>query len=148
MSKDERTSKDRPKMCPCPNSCKVIYNAMAFDDRIKDGDLDEGYSGDCIGKSEPTSYTVGGQVHENDMNQCVFTPLKGIIRFQICEGDVEGMLHMMKAVLHHLNPDRYCCKCRAAGVWVHWVIDKEGNRYCCSCYYKESKTQGQTEVTP
>lgn len=140
------TNKDRPKLCPCQKSCTALYNGMAFDDRIKDGDLDEGYSGDCIGKSKPTTYEVGGQVHTNDMNHCIITPLKGVIRFQVCEEDIRGMLHMAKHVLHYLDEARKCCECGVTGMWVHWIVTPDKKRHCCRCYYLKQEQQGKEEV--
>src|SRR3990167_2362208 len=102
--------KSRPRLCPCFRTCEPIWNGLAGDDRIIEGDLSEGYSGDCIGQSEPTSYIVGGQEHRNELNHCIFTPLKGIIRYQICLLDVEAMMQMCQAVLAQLQPLR-CEEC-------------------------------------
>lgn len=137
----------RPPLCPCPVSCQPMYNSMADDDRLKVGDLDEGYSGECIGKAQPTEYVVGGQVHHNDMNHCVFTPLKGVIRFQINPEDVVGMMHMCQAVQAALNPDRQCAICGTTILWTHW-ISLDGKLFCCQCYHqgRAGTETGQTEL--
>lgn len=139
--------KARPPLCPCPVSCQPIYNSIADDDRMKTGDLDEGYSGDCMGMAQPTQYVVGGQVHHNNMNHCVFTPLKGIIRFQINPEDVYGMLHLASAVMSELHPERVCKKCGSKGRWIHWIVSA-GNRYCCRCYHQGAAwtETGQTDL--
>lgn len=139
--------KTRPKLCPCPNSCTPIRNELGRDDRIIDGDLNEGYSGDCIGKGDESVYVVGGNEHKNDMNHCIFTPLKGVIRYQICEGDVEAMLHMARGVLRDLNPDRKCENCGANHPFTHFIISGD-RRLCCRCYYAgQGGASGESEAT-
>lgn len=133
------TRKTRPSVCPCPTSCTPIYNGLAFDDRIKTGDLMEGFSGDCIGKGDKQEYIVGGQVHTNDMNHCIITPLKGIIKFNICEGDVEAMLQMSQNVLFELRPHFECEKCGVSGRHVHFIVTHSG-RLCCKCHYSQGDT--------
>lgn len=108
----EINRKSRPALCPCARTCTPIWNGLAFDDRVARGDLNEGYSGDCIGKSEPLVYIVGGKRHWNDLNHCFFTPLKGIIRFQICQDDLHAMSEMIRAVLADIDP----MKCEQ-----HWL---------------------------
>ena len=124
--------KSRPPLCPCKETCSPLWNGLADDSRLKTGDLNEGYSGDCVGKSKPLEYVVGGQVHINDMNQCIFTPLKGVIRFQIEKGDIEAMLMMCKAVLHEIDPLN-CEHCGAGRRFAHYIMGKDGKRLCCNC---------------
>lgn len=135
----------RPILCPCSQSCQPLYNSLADDDRVKVGDLNEGYSGDCIGKGDQSVYVVGGQTHTNDMNHCVFTPLKGVIRFQINRDDVAGMLHMATAVLHDTaDPPRKCEQCGTSQRFTHWV--RTGDKLlCCRCHSAQSEA-GQTEL--
>lgn len=142
---DENPLKTRPSLCPCRDTCTPIRNELGRDDRLKTGDLNEGYSGDCIGKSLPLTYTVGGNEHRNDMNHCVFTPLKGVTRFMICEGDVEAMLHMARGVLHELHPDRKCEECGASHPFTHFCVTTTGRRLCCQCYYQQGE-HGETEI--
>lgn len=132
MENDPKTT--RPPLCPCKETCTPIYNGIANDDRLKTGDLNEGYSGDCMGRSIPLEYMVGGNLHRNDMNHCIFTPLKGVIRFQINEGDVESMVHQCKAVLNILHPEWKCEECGVRHFYTHYVISG-GRRLCCRCYY-------------
>lgn len=129
---DAINRRSRPIMCPCQKTCTPIFNGLAGDDRITSGDMNEGYSGDCIGKSLPIEYVVGGNVHSNDMNHCIFTPLKGVIRYQINEGDVESMVHMCKQVLLDLHPEYKCDQCSARHRFTHFII-QDGRRLCCDC---------------
>ncbi len=123
--------KSRPLICPCKETCTPIWNGLAFDTRIITGDLNEGYSGDCIGKSQLLTYTVGGNEHVNDMNQCIFTPLKGIIRMMINLGDIEAMYMMSQSVLSELNP----IPCDGCGVDARKfrLKDFNGKKFCINC---------------
>ena len=123
--------KSRPLICPCKETCTPIWNGLAFDTRIITGDLNEGYSGDCIGKSQLLTYTVGGNEHINDMNQCIFTPLKGIIRMMINLGDIEAMYMMSQSVLSELNP----IPCDGCGVDARKFRLKSfnGKKLCINC---------------
>lgn len=86
---------------------------MVGDSRIKDeeADMAQGYSGDCVGKmSEAVEFIYGGASHRNDVNVCVFTPLKGIIRFQETAEDLWSSIILRRAALDKLNPIK-CCYC-------------------------------------
>lgn len=133
--------KSRPPLCPCATTCTPIWNGLAFDDRLKTGDLNEGYSGDCIGQSIPLTYIVGGQEHVNDMNHCIFTPLKGVLRFQINKDDVSAMLHMCNSVLAELEP-RQCSDCgkKATAAIRHFIIGHDNVCRCCECHYTRRGT--------
>lgn len=103
----------RPKLCPCQRTCSPIFNSMVADSRIKDeeADMNQGYSGECVGKmSEAIEFIYGGSPHRNDLNRCVFTPLKGIIRFQECAGDIESSLLILNRTLDKIQPLQ-CCEC-------------------------------------
>lgn len=108
-----RTVRERPKLCPCPRTCDPIWNGMVSDPRIKDeeADMSQGYSGECIGKmKEPIAFIYGGAEHRNDCNRCVFTPLKGIIRFQENWEDLGSSILLMEHALEILRPIKceYC----------------------------------------
>lgn len=107
---------------------------MDIDTRVETGDLMEGYSGDCIGKGDMQTYIVGGQTHNNDMNHCMFTPLKGVIKFNINEGDIEAMIQLCKKVLFKLHPEWECMKCGTKLYFTHFIVS-ENRRYCCQCWY-------------
>ena len=133
----QSSRKSRPHLCPCSKTCTPIWNGLAFDERVISGDLNEGYSGDCIGQSEPLTYVVGGQEHVNDLNHCIITPLKGVLRFQVCKEDIEGMLQMSQAVLAEIEPLE-CEQCGRGRRTAHFVI-RDGIRLCCVCD-RENKT--------
>ena len=103
----------RPKLCPCKNTCAPIYNALVADPRIKDeeADLNQGYSGDCVGRmNPPIEFIYGGNVHHNNLNHCCFTPLKGVIRFQMCADDFWLLFQMAGKVVNEEIPI-CCCEC-------------------------------------
>lgn len=114
MNEKSRTVRERPKLCPCPRTCEPIWNAMVADPRIKDEQADmgdQGYSGDCVGRmKEPFTFVYGGATHTNDCNHCVFTPLKGIIRFQVTWEDLGNMMMMCAKALDVLRPLK-CDRC-------------------------------------
>ena len=123
----------RPPLCPCSKTCTPLVNALALDDRMTAGDLNEGYSGDCIGKmAEGITYIVGGQEHPNDLNHCIFTPLKGIVRFMINQGDIEALRMMCESVLAKIDP-LDCEDCGAGRRMTHFIIKSDGRRLCCRC---------------
>ena len=63
----------RPWCCPEP-SCKPIHN-----DQVER----PGVSFICFGKmARPVEFTYDGEKHNNDLNHCDYTPLKGVIRWQ------------------------------------------------------------------
>ena len=66
----------RPWCCPEP-SCKPIHN-----DQVE-GEPTPGVSFICFGKmARPVTFIYDGESHDNDLNHCDYTPLKGIIRWQ------------------------------------------------------------------
>lgn len=109
--------KTRPKLCPCKRTCSPIWNSMAVDSRIKDeeADMNQGYSGECIGRMEPpVEFIYGGNLHRNEINHCHFTPLKGIIRYQECADDLWGSLILISRALDVLRPIQ-CTECGQCG---------------------------------
>jgi hypothetical protein len=111
---------------------------LAWDKRLKTGDLNEGYSGDCIGKSVALRYVVGGHEHINDMNHCIFTPLKGVLRFQINLDDVSAMLHMSQSVIAELDLPRVCEDCGQKRTSAHWhfIVAADDRTRCAECHYR------------
>lgn len=113
----------RPPLCPCPLYCTPLCNQLEGDRRLKTGDLDEGYSGGCIGKSKSHSYVVNGQVHENDLNCCIFSPIKGIILFRVCRKDLEIMREMINRVVKIL------ALCLLMGSWASPMNESSPQQY-------------------
>ena len=124
--------KDRPPLCPCAATCEPIVNMMAHDNRIVTGDLNDGYSGDCIGQSKPLEYTVGGQKHINDLNHCIFSPMKGIIRFQVNKDDLHSMVRMCLLALETVDP-LVCDECKRGRSTSHFIFVGNGRTLCCRC---------------
>ena len=117
----------RPKLCVCPRTCTPIWNAMVCDPRIKDeqGDMAQGYSGECVGQmNDATEFVYGGAIHRNDVNVCVFTPLKGIIRYQENAEDLWSSIVVRRAALDKLNP-LVCSNCgedsRLNSLFLHLI---------------------------
>lgn len=71
----------RPWLCPEPR-CTPLLN-------LRDGDYaditkpEPGQTFVCWGMMEqPVEFTYDGVEHPNDLNDCHYTPLKGLIRYQ------------------------------------------------------------------
>lgn len=126
------TSKDRPPICPCPRTCTPVFNALALNEDLKTGDMSEGYSGECLGRmSETAEFTVGGVVHRNDLNRCVFTPLKGIIRFQENVGDWQSSVHVLLSALQVVAPFT-CVACGEGQLYARFILIGD-ERLCYGC---------------
>lgn len=79
MSLPQSRPPDRPYCCPEPR-CTPVHN---HGDGESLAQVRPGQSFTCCGKMpEGIKFTYDGEVHPNDLNRCVYTPLKGIIRFQ------------------------------------------------------------------
>lgn len=90
----------RPYCCPEPR-CTPIHNHG-------DGsDLSEprpGQSFTCLGKMpREIEFTYDGHDHRNDLNRCVYTPLKGILRYQENIEDWRLEQVVLKVGLHRLG---------------------------------------------
>lgn len=67
---------ERPYCCPEPR-CDPLTNEGY------EGPERPGCSWSCFGKMPtPLSFTYDSEVHVNSLNRCVYTPLKGLVRFQ------------------------------------------------------------------
>ena len=80
----------RPWCCPEPR-CAPVY-------QVKDSDYEDiatpnpGESFFCFGMMDrPIKFNYDGVEHENDLNSCSYTALKGVIRFQENLDDWEWM---------------------------------------------------------
>jgi hypothetical protein len=73
------TQVERPYCCPEPR-CTPIHN---HGDGESLAQPRPGQSFTCLGKMpREIEFAYDGSDHRNDLNRCVYTPLKGIIRFQ------------------------------------------------------------------
>lgn len=80
-----------------------MLNALVYSEDVRSGDLNDGYSGECMGRmAAPIEFIYNGIPHRNDLNRCVFTPLKGIIRFQENISDLQASAEMLRRVLRQL----------------------------------------------
>ena len=77
---------ERPWLCPEPR-CTPLLN-------LRDGDYKDittpepGHSFSCWGQmAGPVTFVYDGIEHTNDLNDCHYTPLKGLIRWQGNEAD-------------------------------------------------------------
>lgn len=80
----------RPWCCPEPK-CTPVF-------QLKDSDYEDitqpvtGESFFCFGMmAQPVAFSYDGVEHNNDLNSCSYTALKGVIRFQENEGDWEAL---------------------------------------------------------
>ena len=78
---------ERPWCCPEPR-CKPL-------EQVGEPKRDSpGESWFCLGcMPEPTTFVYDGCSHTNDLNTCVYSPLKGVIRFQENADDWFLMAH-------------------------------------------------------
>jgi hypothetical protein len=81
---------NRPWCCPEPR-CRPIF-------QLKDSDYEDiaqpvpGESFFCFGMMDRSvKFSYDGVEHENDLNSCSYTALKGVIRFQENEADWEAL---------------------------------------------------------
>ncbi len=74
----------RPWFCPNP-SCEWFYQAQVYDPpRL-------GESGDCFGRMDrPIPFTYDGVEHVNDIYQCQYSPLKGVVCWQVNREDLDA----------------------------------------------------------
>lgn len=77
--------KNRPWCC-CEHCCTPL---MTFHDHVDITKQESGKSIFCWGKNTNIKFTYNEVEHNNDLNLCVYTPLKGCIRFQTNKEDWE-----------------------------------------------------------
>ena len=129
MANKSRKNNARPVLCPCPSSCQPIYSASDLQQR----DMAEGHSGDCWGKmAEEILFQVGGIEHRNDLNHCIFTTLKGILRYQENEGDLESCINAANHVLQEIHPLN-CSECGQSRIWTRFLFSKRYGPVCEAC---------------
>lgn len=125
---------NRPKTCFDPN-CKILwsnYNKEA---------IEEGFSFDCFGKMQhPHLFTAEKCEHVNEYSHCIFTPLKGHIRFFINEDDAWAMYQGCARVMDDHSP-WVCKECgpitRRGDTLI--VFKKGEEEYCYRCAVRLGK---------
>ncbi len=95
---------ERPKLCP-DDRCEPIFTD--FDS----AHFEKGYSFNCAGKlAEPHEFRWREITHRNTHSHCIYTPLKGMIRFLITPGDAWGYYVAMANLLKVAMPLQ-CSEC-------------------------------------
>lgn len=91
----------RPYICP-EHSCHPIFQA-----KETNWDISKPKSGKsffCFGKMDKqVEFVYDGVAHKNDLNTCICTPLKGIIRFQENKNDWIWMKKAYERALEKLQ---------------------------------------------
>jgi len=103
--------------------------------------MSEGHSFSCFGKiKRPIKFIHGGGAteHLNDYSFCIYTPLKGIIRFFINADDAWADIIGLTKILDEVWP----LKCKACGTsgrlgMRYTIIDKD--QYCVLCALRLGK---------
>jgi hypothetical protein len=91
----QETMKQYPRPAGCPEPrCMPVFQRPSPPFLVEPGAPDDrrqlppGESMFCWGcMAAPVTFTYDGVEHTNDLSACVFTPLKGVIRFQENEND-------------------------------------------------------------
>lgn len=130
----------RPKLCP-EKDCTPFWN-MIDQDR-KDDYIGKGGSGDCVGiLKDPVTFIYKETTHTNNMSHCIFTPLKGMIRFQINMDDAWRIYLLMGALMDKEKP-LICDECgpvrRSSGETV--IIYDDKTRLCRLCALRLGKSE-------
>lgn len=124
---------ERPRTC-FDSKCKIMwcnYSAQHIED---------GGSFQCFGKMEkPHMFTFEKTEHINEYSHCVFTPLKGHIRFFINENDAWTMFIGAGKVMDKQSP-WVCKECgptsRREGPLI---VFEKGEEYCYRCALRLGK---------
>lgn len=101
----------RPIGCPDPEGCKMIHVSPMFTKE----DQRQGYSGSCYGYCGRQEFQYKNVHHVNDISHCVFTPLKGVVRFFNNLNDFTNDIYDIKQIIHILKYPRVCEECKDDG---------------------------------
>jgi hypothetical protein len=135
-------SMNRPDTC-IDKQCGFIYSSFDKDRN----DIEKGFSYFCYGKL-PGNH-IGADFkhidaqHDNDISHCIYTPLKGIIRFFVNKDDLWIELLGMMMTLDKLHPIGKCVKCgeeiKRFNELTFSVCPIEGGIHCKPCYHGYEK---------
>ena len=93
----------RPFFC-YDKKCKIFYSTYSKET------FEKGFSFFCYGKLiKEHIFTEKEAVHKNNICHCYFTPLKGAIRYFMCEEDLWGEANALCYVMNKLINVK--CKC-------------------------------------
>jgi hypothetical protein len=130
--------KPRPSLCP-EKCCKPFWNMFPEEE------IQKGYSGDCLGIMGDVKFIYKEAEHINNWSHCIFTPLKGMIRYQINSGDAWRIYLLMGAILDKEKP-LVCEECgfqkRAFGETVIKYTDRS---LCPVCAFRLGRREWNTE---
>lgn len=78
----------RPWCCPEPTCDPFAQFGESMDLSIPE----MGLSWWCLGRmAQPRTFTYDGVEHTNDLNDCHYSPLKGVIRWEENSADIGGL---------------------------------------------------------
>ncbi|UZE92536.1 MAG: hypothetical protein IB616_01625 [Methanosarcinales archaeon] len=96
---------DKPSFCTEAN-CECIWHTLFEPDDWKDG-----YSFECIGRmKEPVEFKYKKAVHVNTHYHCIWTPLKGWVKFDVTIEDIWYSARVITNFLKSEDP-KECAKC-------------------------------------
>ena len=117
---------ERPELCP-DNRCEPLFTD--FDK----GHFEKGYSFGCVGKlAEPHEFRWREITHRNTHSHCLYSPMKGLIRFLITPEDAWGDYVMMAQILKTAMPLQ-CDDCGETDRIGQSYLKVGGKRYCNRC---------------
>jgi len=122
----------RPKICP-DKSCEVMFNDYLA------RNFKRGASFHCWGKmSKQIEFISGKTEHLNEYSHCVYTPLKGLIRFFVNADDAWTDIVGNSKLLDHAKPIK-CKECgESSRLAARFLIFGDGT-YCQLCAYRLNK---------
>ena len=89
---------NRPTIC-FDKDCEIIITDFT------EASFDQGFSFVCYGKMKKKHLFIERETkHENDISRCVYTPLKGMIRFFECFEDLCSDIALQIIVMDKLQP--------------------------------------------
>ena len=130
---------NRPHLC-LDNTCKIMW--VSYDKKHHD----KGWSYFCFGKlKEPHIFTEKECKHINEYCYCVYTPLKGVLRFFINENDAWIYQLGMCAIMSDSSP-LICDECglinRIGNTVIHF---DDKSKLCPLCALRLGKKTWDNE---
>ncbi len=113
----------RPRTC-LDSECEVLWSDFLPEYAEK------GYSFQCIGKLiKPHEFIWKEVTHRNDFCLCLYSPLKGAIKFLMDINDIREQMALLNMALKSVGKV-LCSECGGEGVYYHTVGEKN---YCPMC---------------
>lgn len=117
---------ERPSLCP-DSTCKCIFTD--FDPAY----FEKGYSFNCVGElAEPHEFKWREITHRNTHCHCIYSPLKGVIKFLITPEDAWGTKVMMANLMKVARPVQ-CDECGETDRIGESYLKHGGKSYCKRC---------------